>query len=354
MATVSVVNPIDNKSKHLISTPTKIVGEYHGSYCSIKHAWQLGNRKSITEASNDEQEFFVIELNEFPKEIVESNGLNEFRGYNIGFMISELLAILFGKVFYYHGAIEQNNLYTIPNIEYIRHEYKKSYPYNSKTRPDLNIELNLEEVNKIGKIVNLKFGKDKIKNIRELLAAAKQYLLALQYAHNDQDIAYISLVESGEIFSNSIKIDETKLYDKKILDVLNEVKELENGEKKYNLLKGKLRQISNRYMIAILEYLDDSFYGTSYSNDSQYSFTKENVRGYIKRSYDLRSKYVHNGESFGSGTMISMDFNWEINNGWNSNTSKDMKKCLLKSASFVGLERIIHYCLYKRMIEIIK
>lgn len=331
--------------KYLISSPCNFTGEFEGRFVKITHAWCFGRPEVMTDNSPDQQKFFVVEIDYSKIDTSYSN--NPFHDSSAALSICGILSVFYGKVFYFHGAFEEQGLYIVPQINYIHQKYKMAYPYNNIPRKETKIECRLEELNRIKNILDLLIPPEEADNFKEFLAATKQYLLSIRYANNDPDIAYLSLVESGEILSNSIKIEESELYDPEILTLLNEIRFSNNGERKYNLIKSSLRQIKRRYLRTIMNYLDEEFYANPYTEHLHCSFSRMNVEGYIKGSYDLRSRYVHRGETFGNGTMPLTPYNWDFNNGYTSTTSDDMKMVIQSAASFTGLERITRYVLFK-------
>jgi hypothetical protein len=341
---------MNDKIKYLISSPSNISGEYHSNNLDIVHAYPLYNRNLNKNGSIEEQYFYVIETE---YKIHNDNTNNEIDYNYICIDICTILSIFFGKVFYYHGIIEISNGYTIPSLRFYKHFYKNAYPFNSEVRPDSNYLLKLEELDIIYSIFNYILTPNKKKIFKEFMVADKQYLFSLQNAHENPDIAYVDLVESGEIFSNSIKLSDSEIYDEAVLKVLSDIEKLENGINLIKVIKSRMQQITKRYVNAIIKYLDDYFFSISYSNSKTYRLNKDNINKILKNSYNLRSIYFHRGERIGVGVMMSMYNGYEYNNSWNGKPSRDLVNSMIDAASYVGLERIIRYCLYKRMFEII-
>jgi len=338
------------KAKYLVSSPCPFTGEYNSESCVVKHAWDF-DRQSYIEDAIDAQHFFVVEVtynsslndNDLYKKYIRDNGLY----YCI------LLSVLYGKIFYTHGAFEFGNLYYVPQIEYIRHNQKKMLPFNSNHRKDIAIDLKLENVGIINKLLSLALTEEQASAFQGFYAAAKQYYYGLYYINKDPDIAYVSFVESGEILANSICKSSDDLLDPEILEILYEIESLSDGEKKANIIRTRLFQLKRRYTKVLMSFLDNSFFDNSPSKHTIYALNEGIIYGLIKGSYDLRSHYVHMGESFGTATVMMSNWGHEFNNGFIDGMSKDLMKKLESSLSMTGIERIIRYSLYKRMAAII-
>ncbi len=332
-----------SKIKCLISSPSHFTGEYSNDFCRIKHAWNF-NQPTGYNNNTDEQHFFVLDLgynNDKQYTEIQKHYLNDN-----GQIFCSILSVFFGKIFYSHGAFENDNLYIVPDVKYIKHKYKNMLPFNSKIRKDTKISPKLGELTKIEKILSININQD----FRSFIAAAKQYMLGLSFADKDPDIAYISLVQSGEILSNSIQPSTDKLIDPEIQKIISEIELLDDGTRKSNLIRSRMFQIKKKYTTVLESMIDNPFYSNSPSEHEIYALNKSNISELLKGSYDLRSFYVHNGESFGELTLTDPLFNYEFNNGYTDKMSKDLKRILGKSLSFCGLERVIHYCLYKRLL----
>lgn len=341
-----------SKTKILISTAANFTGEFEYKNVKIKHAWHLENSYKRSKVERDGQKFIVIEYElenqDHLVQLIEELNLTS----SIGTIICNILSGFYGKVFYNHGAFEDGDLYLVPDIQYISQVYINAAPYNSILRPETDIELKFGELEKIKSIINLEIGNNNKMKMITMIAALKQYNLSLQYANTDPDMAYISMVECGEILSNMVKINTDDLLTIEEKDLLEEIKDLEDGEKKYNYIKGKFRQISKRFVVGLMSTIDEKFYSSNKEIHKNYLFKKENIELLLKGSYNLRSLYVHEGGSFGRNTMPTLPFLSDYINSHSTGHSVNMIKALDKAASFTGLERVIHYCIFKNLINL--
>jgi hypothetical protein len=341
-----------NKTKFLISTAAHFTGEFEYKHLKIKHAWHLENSYTHSRIERDEQNFLVIEYeledNAHLTQLIEELNLTN----SIGSIICNILSGFYGKVFYYHGAFEDGNLYLVPDIQYVSQKYKNATPYNSTLRSETNIELKFSELDKIKSILNLEIGNNSKKKMKTMIAALKQYNLSLQYVNTDPDMAYISMVESGEILSNIITICTDDLLTKDEKEILEEIKDLKDGEKKYKYIKSKFRQISKRFVAGLMSTIDENFYNSKKGIHEKYLFQKDNIEIFLKGSYNLRSLYVHEGGSFGRNTMPTFPFLSDYISSHSTGHSPKMKKALDKAASFTGLEKIIQYSIFKNLVNL--
>ena len=74
------------------------------------------------------------------------------------------------------------------------------------------------------------------------------------------------------------------------------------------------------------------------------------AKAIVKRlgaAYDLRSRYVHTGQSFGDVVgPRGMDQD-EVQSGKPMHPDKDFAKALAYAPTYIGLERILRYCLLR-------
>ena len=110
-------------------------------------------------------------------------------------------------------------------------------------------------------------------------------------------------------------------------------------------LQGNFRSIKRCFVESICNLLDDEFF------DEQQGFmflSKDKIRSSIGAAYDLRSKYVHVGATFGVWIRPNVRAE-ELRGGRPVVPDKDFAKILEKAPSFHGLERVVRYCILKIM-----
>lgn len=225
-------------------------------------------------------------------------------------------------------------------------------PYNSDIRQDLNIELNLQQLESVLKLLyNPKeLSEEFSSRINAFWHASRFYSSAVRLFDREPEIAFIHFVTALEIISSQIKVPRDSLFDKDTLDNLSEIKE-KVSESVANTFEKRLYQIRRRVVYTVNHLLNDNFFNKSPA-DEGYKITKQDLEKRIKAVYDLRSEYVHGGISFGKWFESShTGKNGEINIGTpllpgrppNAKKHTKLEITLAKIPTFTGLERIVRY-----------
>lgn len=344
------LHPDETIQKILISTTSRLIGEYEGDNFLLTHAWQNfshhGSSERMKESPVSRSAYIII----FKTPSYEKAAGVVVPDYTyIGEISFSLLSVLFGKRFDLHGAIESSGMYQVPNLNIYNHISSHEQPFNShKERKNFPVPLNLE---------NSKYILDVLINGHlesefelKLLASSKFYSQALQICEEDPEVAYLHLITAGEIISEHFNYEKESLIDEKTLSYLKRIEaEIDDGEKIVKHFKSQFLSIKKRYVKSILSLIDDEFFISSEADNEIGSFKKEDFEKNIKASYDLRSKYVHTGVSFGKWIQVSGSC-YDIRLGKPVVNEKEFSKVLKKAPTFNGLERVIRYCLLKFMI----
>jgi hypothetical protein len=235
-------------------------------------------------------------------------------------------------------------------------ELSDSGPYNHQPRKDLELELNLSHFGKISRL--FLDGTVPIDFLNVLFAAAGFYLRSLQIFDLEPGLAYLDLITCGEILCNHTNYPDTALYDPDVLDALDKLRAVPDvGETAYRRLKGNLRQIKRRFTKTILDLLNDYFFTNTEANEHG-RLTKSarnpmwkggseeiTVERRIKAAYDLRSLYVHTGVDFSDAVLPMRPILNEVQIGLRHFKSKAMEEAVLLAPTYLGMERIMRYCL---------
>jgi hypothetical protein len=218
-------------------------------------------------------------------------------------------------------------------------------PFNNhKPRVDLGIQLGLGETARIEILFENNIDNKAAKFFR---TAGKFYLQALQTFENNPETAYLNLITCGEILSNYYEYDKDDLLDEEAINFLNVIEtDLENGHKISNQIKSRLLQIKKKFLKTILSLLTDLFFENTESLQPFTALKKEGIKDRIAAAYDLRSRYIHTGIDFGEW-VSSVSTNAEIQTGTPVVSDKEFKVILAKAPTFLGLERIMRFCLLR-------
>lgn len=348
-----ILRPNENTQRVMISTPSHFVGEFVSDKILITHAFpQLNDAygwQALSDSKNPyKRSYFIASFIREPDKDKEHRSI--IPDYSVlGEYLSVFLSVLYGKRFDNHGAIEQNGRFGLPSMSGLRPCKYVQYPFNNdKPRKNLNIELNLDKVKSIEKIIDLDFDGGRAGNV--FFAAAKSYLEALRTIDYDPENAFISLVMSGEILGDFYKKDFTaeELYDENTRKQFERITvEIIGGEKIVSELKGRLFQVKRVFTRVLLKLLNSKFFDGYEGEITFLGLSEKGIKRKIMYAYDLRSYYIHTGARFGKYIEpINMMNEVCPGLGWVME-DKRLSKLLKHSPTFLGMERIIRFCLLR-------
>lgn len=341
------LQPNNKIDKFLISTTSRFTGRYEKNGILLTHSWadyKAFDKRGHEGPASRNAFVFVHE--------VESDETNlsphVTTGQSMGNLICSYLSVLFGKRFDNHGAIESFGQFFTPDMVQFNQLCNHGLPQNSyKSRVDFSLDLKLSEVKRIDSLLHNKRINEKF--LRTFQSAAKFYLLALQNAENDPEVAYLHLITAGEILSYFYDFEKSELYDEETKEILTLIESnLDEGHKVSRIIADKIFHVKKRFLKTILNLVDSNFFQSSESNQTYGRFTKDTFKQAVASAYDLRSQYVHTGATFGDRVMLSAGGNnFEILFGVPVIENKNLKKCLSKAPTYIGLERVIRFSLLR-------
>lgn len=185
------------------------------------------------------------------------------------------------------------------------------------------------------------------KFIHTFNTCCKFYWQALQIVENDPEVAYLDLITVGEVLSNYFEYDNKDIINKEMLRYLNTIEtELEEGHKIRNKIEKEIFGIKSKYVKTIERFIDEDFFQSNESINNMRVFDKTTIIKSIKSSYDLRSKYIHSGISFGTSIKPDIQCN-DMCIGIPIYGDKEIEEIFKYAPTFIGLERLIRYVLLK-------
>ena len=363
-----MLKPDSNIHKYLISTPCYFVGDFENDYITLKLASpSVDNSFTIWDSIHNTayaRNYIIIVFKSIEKYKKDDN---DSYLYSFARRISTLLSIYFGKCINEHGFLEVNGGYWIPaSVDAVPNKYNYIAPFNQMPRKDIGDIMNspgsnrpcLDGVKKIAPIFDTILDDTEFNNI--LITAGSFYLHSLQSFNNDPEIAYIDLISCGEVLSN---FEGFNYNDDELLpeDLLNEFNKLELDCKEIidiAKFKKNFRSIKRRFTLTLIGLVNNYYYNNKVNDLEKSSFmkgqylktlSKENAEIYIKNSYDIRSKYLHAGKSFGNHIIPFRNLITETSYGEVSDDIGDseFRKALNNALLYVGLERIMRFCLLR-------
>jgi len=345
-----MLKPDKYTHKLIISSTSRLVGEYINDDLLITHAWPGNEDSAKMSVSLTENPYsrncFVVVFDTSPSEEEKESQAN-FPYYDwFGELVCIYLSILFGKRFDYHGLIETNGLFFMPNSVGFGFPIRYSYIgiNNHKPRKDLEIELNLSHFCRLEPLLSGSVD-ERVKSIAN--AAGKFYLRSIRLFEIEPELAFLDLVTCGEVLSNYYEYSDEELYDQGLRDELAEIQDkLDNGMKISRDIKSRLYQVRRKYALTITKLLSPYFFQNSESLKKFAALEQDDIEKRIKASYDLRSLYVHEGIRIGNW-LDPQSFMNEVPVGIPVVESEKLKKLLCLTPTYLGMERIMRFCLLR-------
>jgi len=344
------LHPQETIQKALFSTTSHIVGEYEKNGILLTHAWpDFSDRYSWNRWAEEDsvsRSAFILAFETKPIKKEKGERLPEYSP--MAELICSYLSVLFGKRFDNHGVIEGSGFFHIPDLTQFGQLFNPHLPQNSNTpRIDFPVPLNLVEISRIDRL--FLDGTLDSKFIRTFQGAAKFYLQALQNAEHNPEVAYLHLITTGEILSNFHKYKKDHLLDDETKQALKNIREgLPDGAQVADFISGKLRQIKKRFVETIVGLTEQDFFQRSEALEPFARFKADSFRDLVSAAYDLRSRYVHTGIPFGEWVSFNVSgMNNEIQIGKPVVEDKEQSRILAKAPTYIGLERIMRYCLLR-------
>lgn len=351
------LHPDKSIHKFLVSTPSRFVGEFETPDLLITHAFSSfqKDRDALGLRPGPYSRNFYIIIYRIPPPASQLRP--NYRPLGERFCAS--LGFLFGKRFDFHGVIESDGMFHAPDLSELRSvELSESGPYNHQPRKDLEIELNLSHFGRISRL--FLDGTVPVDFVNVLFAAAGFYHRSLQIFDLEPGLAHLDLITCGEILCNHTNYPDTTLYDPEVLDALDKLRAVPDvGEQAHRRLKGNLRQIKRQFTKTILDLLNDYFFINTEANEhGRLTKSAKNpmwkggseeitIERRIKAAYDLRSLYVHTGVDFSYAVLPLRPIFNEVQIGLRHFDSKTMEEAVLLAPTYLGMERIMRYCLVR-------
>lgn len=223
-----------------------------------------------------------------------------------------LLTVKFWKLFEYVWCLKNNNIYNIVDFSQPKLKYNYFPWVRNENRIDIKDEINLttnvwpffeEFLEKL---------KDENEEVNNFVYIASFYQKALINSQYDEEISYIDLVRVIEVY-NLVKAED--IWGESIFegDLKLIYDDLSTDELKWKF--ESYHWSTKKFYKKILSKLPigDNFWKSTESNWEHFSLTKiQNIEKSIKNIYQVRSKYVHEWESFHNCLLPNQEWNNEI------------------------------------------
>lgn len=339
------LRPDETIQKALLSTTSRFTGEYETEAVLLTHAWVdhrgMHPRARMTEGPASRSGFMLT----FRTEPYEKLPGTIVRTYShVGERVAALLSVFFGKRFDSHGVLEHSGMHTIPDISSFNTLCDSLLPHNTyATRVDFAIPLDLSELRRVESLLLYQCEDQKFSDA--FAGAANFYHQALQNFERQPEVAYLHLITAGEIISNfgDFKLDE--LLDDEARTALARIeREMPDGVAISKKLSSRFRSIKKKFVLTLVGLMEEDFFQRTDMQEPYGRLKSESFKASIAAAYDLRSKHLHTGRSFGDWVSVGRS---EAMNGRPMVDDKEFGKILHKAPTLMGLERVVRYCLLR-------
>lgn len=244
--------------RFMISTTSRLVGEYTADDLLVNHVWPNGEEHSVENAFS--RSYFMISATyQDPSDNIQGSGFIMYPRLSIESLII-CLNVLFGKRFDFNGNVQYFGSHKLPLLASNNPTKHPKIGFNNHLpRSNYRIPLNLEHIKIMHPIFDDENPADP-KIIDFFLAAGRFYMQSLQRYGDQPGSAYLDLITCGEILSNFYEYTDEELYD---TDFLNRLREIENLGKRerstVRVIKKRNYQVLKKFKITLMNLLDEDF-----------------------------------------------------------------------------------------------
>jgi hypothetical protein len=348
--TPAIINlkPAEIVERILISSTSRFIAEYVSDGLIITHAWPgFGNPAASLRMNPGPLSRSAFMLSFVVPEVPKLAGV-VIPNYEVaGERICALLSLLYGKRFDSHGPVQSHGQFVLPHLDQFNSLCIGELPQNNHTpRSDIAIPLDLRAIRKLTPILTEQIADSG--KATALYGASKFYHQALQNAEIDPEVAYLHLITAGEILSNAHRQESDEYLEEEIRNILEEVRQvLPNGERAARMLASRMRQIKRRFRLTLDDFVDERFFGATNNLPPFKRLKLEDFSRRLSAAYDVRSRYVHTGCSFGEWVAPWRDREAEIPFGRPRLGDAELADLLEAAPTYIGLERVIRYALFR-------
>ena len=339
------LRPAETIERILISSTSRFIAEYESDGVVITHAWPTSFLR-MEEGPLSRSAFM---LSFIVREVPRLPGVKIPDHEAAGEMICSLLSLLYGKRFDTHGRVQSHGSFFLPHLAQFNSLCIPKLPQNDHSpRSDIAVPLDLRHIARLSPMLTGQVA-DPAK-ATALKSAAKFYRQALQNGETDPEVAYLHLITAGEILANTHCHGSADYLDDTVRAILDQVRlHVPDGEKSAKILANQMRQIKRRFCLTLEDLIDEQFFSATKNAPDWQKLRKLKRKDFSKRvtaAYDIRSHYVHTGNSFGDWIAPRESLE-EVLIGLPRLEDAKIAKLLQSAPTYIGLERVIRYCLIR-------
>ncbi len=328
----------ENTVVFLFSSSAHFVGSAEATQCKVHHCWPSFNAKDRKLKFQQGPLYrcdFALSVKFPAKE--RTGGFAIIETYEwLGDRVAPLLSCVYGKLIEYRGQLQSAGHLTLPNLETSINPSFEEPPFNSKPRTATKTELNFKNLNHLLEKILFEESEEK----QMLINAGMFYQLALENWVNRPALAYSSLISSLEAVLPLRDYTNKELFDDRRIKDFELIQSLPDGDKIVNRFKGSLYSIRRKLGIFVTDKLPETFFEEPECKHDNGLLKKENLGKAMKAAYDLRSKFLHTGNSIGYWPLEQTSDGLEVPMRGAVIHDRAVEKLVNNTVTLTGLERI--------------
>lgn len=258
------------------------------------------------------------------------------------------MSILFGKRFDNHGLMESLGVHWLPDRSPFSQRTDHRLPFSSPVpRANLGISLNLGELHRIEPLFA---GHLDPRFVGTFCAAGRFYVLSLQLAERQPELAYLALISCAEVLAVDRAWPKEHLLDPDARDILDQIRRLgPDGPALARRIENRLWQAKRSLLATLGELAQADFYEVGNPSPAWSRWQPGDLTKRLSAAYDLRSKLVHAGADIGEHLWRGMQRSEDVALGTPAMDDRKLAKILALAPTYTGLERLLRYCLLRYM-----
>ena len=344
--------------KLLISTTSRLVGEYRGGKVNLSLAFPDRNSVGLRVSESPMSRSAVMVLFEWELTKTPEREFPDLSAEAVGHCVCGVLSALYGKRFDCHGPIEGAGIFYVPDLTTYSQASRPGQPFNSHAaRTSFPVKLELSEAKSVEKWL---FPSLNDARTRQIQTACEFYSRALQNAEQDAEVAYLHLITGGEVLAGLDEFSPEELLSQDALDDLAAIRK-KLGEPCANRVAGSMKSVRKKFAQSLFRKLDEDFYGAGETDAANMFYFEAHgmvgledkcfdMKKCLESAYDVRSRYVHSGTPFGS--WVAPNLGTSLSDRVMDRPilpDKKLAKILEMCPTFCGLERVVRHALLKSM-----
>ena len=296
------------------------------------------------EKYHEQGSFLTLTLSMKPPEPRGKGGLVVFPDYS--YIAKDLAAVLsayYGKLIEFQGCTESHGSSVVSIVTDTTALNSHHFPFNDFPRKATQVPLDLASSHPVIQAL-LSYEWDEY--TAAIVRAATFYQQALNFAEQQPVLSFTLFLCAIEALIPIATFTEEELMDEQLKCILKKIRtHVPHPEKTVNVLKSRLFQIKRKCSLLMEMFLDADFFENPECDDPRSTLSPETAPKAIKAAYDLRSAFLHTGKHHGVWAKTYQGQHAEVVIGEPRIDDRNLRKLVMASPTWIGLERMVQYTL---------